>query len=86
MGADRSTVQLGLRHALSWVMGLTFGYAGFAVVRAALSSLVMYDWTIYGPSLMLFAFCIFINIHYYFMNSVMWRKRNLSVQLHLFSQ
>ena len=39
----------------------------------------------FGPSLFLFMFYIFINIHHYFLDNVMWRRGNPDVQQYIFS-
>ena len=65
--------------------GIALGYAGFSVAPAWLTSHVAYDRSAFGPSLFLFMFWIFINIHHYFLDTVMWRKGNPDVQRYLFS-
>ena len=42
--------------------------------------------TAFGPSLYLFAFTIFVNIHHYFVDNVLWRKDNPSVKQYVFGQ
>ena len=49
-------------------------------------SFMPYDRHLLGPSLFLFAFYIFINIHHYFLDNVMWRRGNPDVQQYLFAK
>lgn len=74
-----------LRFALFILLGVALGYAGFSLIPAWLTSQVRYDRDAFGPSLFLFMFWIFINIHHYFIDTVMWRKGNPDVQRFLFS-
>ena len=39
-----------------------------------------------GPALFLFSFYIFINIHHYFLDNVMWRRGNPDVQQYIFAR
>ena len=39
---------------------------------------------LHGPSLFLFVCWVTVNVHHYFMDSVMWRRDNPKVKQHLF--
>jgi hypothetical protein len=67
--------------ALSFVLG----YCMFWQAPAWLDANVAYDKQVFGPSLFFFLFWIFINVHHYFMDTVMWRKGNPEVKRHLFA-
>lgn len=45
---------------------------------------LVYNSTILGSSFYLFAFFVFINIHHYFIDNVLWRRDNPHVREHLF--
>lgn len=64
---------------------LILGYAGFWLVPEWLNSRVPYDKTVFGGSLFFFVSWIFINIHHYCLDTVMWRKGNPDVAAYLFS-
>lgn len=67
------------------LLGLLLGFAGFWAVPLLLDSIVGYDRETFGPSLFLFMFWIFINVHHYFLDNVMWRKENPDMQKYLFA-
>ena len=52
------------------------GIHGFWGVPELLGSLVPYDQEIFGGALFFFLFWIFINVHHYFLDNVMWRRQN----------
>ena len=66
------------------VLGLGLGYLGFWAAPAWLGTHVPYDRALFGDSLFFFIFWIFINVHHYFLDTVMWRKGNPDVAEHLF--
>jgi hypothetical protein len=80
-----SGIRPNIRFMFFIAVGLGLGYLGFWVVPGWLDSNVNYSKEIFGGSLFLFIFWIFINVHHYFLDSVMWRKGNPDVQKHLFS-
>jgi|SRR5579871_6247551 len=67
-------------------IGTFLGFLGFMGVPRILDAVVSYDKHLYGPSLFLFAFYIFINVHHYFLDNVMWRRGNPDVVQHIFSR
>ncbi len=66
-------------------IGVFLGYLGFMGVPRFIDSVLPYDKRVFGPSLFLFMFYIFINIHHYFLDNVMWRRGNPDVQRHIFA-
>ena len=66
-------------------IGVFLGYLGFMGVPRFIDSVFPYDKRVFGPSLFLFMFYIFINIHHYFLDNVMWRRGNPDVQRHIFA-
>lgn len=65
--------------------GLLLGYFGFWVIPYFLSDVVAFDRFIWGSSIFVVMCWVFINIHHYFIDSVMWRKTNKDLFQHLFS-
>jgi hypothetical protein len=65
--------------------GIVLGAAGFWWIPRFLDSSIAYDRAVFGSQLFMFMFWIFINIHHYFLDNVMWRKDNPDVRRHLFS-
>ncbi len=66
-------------------LGGLLGFLGFWFAPMFLQVVVPYDKGVFGASLFLFIFWIFINVHHYFLDNVMWRKGNPDVQRFLFS-
>jgi hypothetical protein len=67
-------------------IGIFLGFLGFMGVPRILDATFPYDKHLFGPSLFLFAFYIFINVHHYFLDNVMWRRGNPDVVQHIFSR
>ena len=65
--------------------GLLLGYLGFWGVPKFLDAYVPYDKSIFGGTMFLFVFWIFINVHHYFLDNVMWRRENPDTKKYLFS-
>jgi hypothetical protein len=80
-----SDIKPSLRFGLFIAIGLALGYIAFWLLPEWLNANINYSKEIFGTSLFLFLFWIFINIHHYFLDTVMWRKGNPDVQTHLFS-
>src|SRR5258705_7444604 len=53
--------------------GIFLGFLGFMGVPRFIDSVLPYDKRVFGPSLFLFMAYIFINVHHYFLDNVMWR-------------
>ena len=70
--------------ALFVVTGFILGYAGFWYVPQWLGRHINYDQATFGGALFLFLFWVFINVHHYFLDNVMWRKDNPDTRLYLF--
>jgi hypothetical protein len=83
--ALESSIRPTIRFALFIALGLGLGYLCFWVVPNILDAKVTYSKELFGNALFLFVFWIFINVHHYFLDSVMWRKGNPDVQEHLFA-
>ncbi len=70
-----------------------YGYLFFSVVLGAilfyflpkyLDQMNFFDFDLYGPTVVMFYFVIFLNIHHYFIDNVIWKKNNEEMQKYLF--
>lgn len=69
-------------------VGLVMGAAGFWWVPVGLEALRtgMIDFDPKGPALALACFWLFINVHHYLIDNVLWRKDNPNVDRYLFGR
>jgi hypothetical protein len=74
-----------LRFALFYMVGLALGYAAFWAIPEYLNDTVAYDRDTFGETMFLFIFWIFINVHHYFLDNVIWRAENPETKKHLFA-
>ena len=74
-----------LNMALFVVLGVILGALGFWAIPIMLKVLVTYDADVFGSRMFMFIFFIFINVHHYFLDNVMWRRGNPDVQRYLFN-
>lgn len=65
-------------------VGCVLGYLCFWRTPFILDAHFGYDKQIFGGTLFLFIFWIFINVHHYFLDNVMWRKDNPDTRRYLF--
>jgi hypothetical protein len=63
---------------------LFLGFLGFHALPWLLDSIIPYDTAIFGSALFMFMFVVFINIHHYFIDNVLWRKENTDISKYLF--
>jgi hypothetical protein len=73
-----------LRLAVFLGLGILLGWLGFWGLPAWLNGAIAYDRAALGPTVFLFVFWIFINIHHYFLDNVMWRRENPETRRFLF--
>lgn len=66
--------------------GVVLGYLGFWMAPGFLDQHLGYDRNVFGTSLFIFLFWVFINIHHYCLDNVMWRKDNPDTRKYLFDQ
>jgi hypothetical protein len=66
------------------VMGVLLGFLGFWGVPIAADGLVPYDKQAIPGALFPFMFWIFLNVHHYVLDSVMWRSGNPETKAYLF--
>jgi hypothetical protein len=60
------------------------GIAGFWWLPRLFDRVVAYDTETFGGTMFMFMFWIFINIHHYFMDNVIWRRENPDTARSLF--
>ena len=65
------------------VIGGLLGGIGFWIAPHILDSVVGYDRAVFGTALFLFMGWTFINIHHYFIDSVIWRRENDATRRYL---
>lgn len=70
--------------ALFVLYGFILGYLGFWLFPEILQGVFPEYSGVFGGALFLFLFWVFINIHHYFMDNVMWRKDNPDTRRYLF--
>lgn len=66
-------------------LGVVLGYVGFWGAPELLQAVVPYDRAMIGATAFLFVFWVFINVHHYFLDNVMWRSQNPDVRKYLFA-
>ncbi len=66
------------------LLGIVLGYLGLDGIPRFLDTVLPYDQGIFGTGLFYFSFVIFINVHHYFLDNVMWRRGNPDIQQFLF--
>lgn len=66
-------------------VGILIGAAIFDVIPRFLDRTLHYDQQVFGKALFLFMFYIFINIHHYFIDNVIWRREGEEPKNYLFS-
>lgn len=80
-----SSARPALRFALFSIIGFGLGYLGFWFLPEWLNANISYSKELFGSYLFMYVFWIFINVHHYTLDAVMWRKGNPDVQAHLFT-
>lgn len=65
-------------------LAVVLGLSGFWWVPKLLELTVRYDAEVYGGAVFLFMFWVFINIHHYLLDNVMWRRENPEARTYLF--
>lgn len=79
------TRAMALRLARFAIAGLVLGFAGFWFLPSMLDKAAAYDREVFGAAMFLFVFWIFINVHHYFLDNVMWRRENPDTKKYLFT-
>jgi hypothetical protein len=64
--------------------GMVLGFLGFWLLPTMADAIVPYDRQAIAGALFLFVFWIFINVHHYLLDNVMWRRENPDTRAYLF--
>ena len=81
--AVRSSLSAHIARFIGW--GIVLGLMGFWVLPMLANTVIGYDHAVLGTTFFLFAAWIFINVHHYFIDNVIWRRDNPETQRFLFS-
>jgi hypothetical protein len=65
--------------------GLVLGWIGFVVLPMLFHLAFSPDSETFGPTVFVFIFVMWINIHHYFIDNVIWRRDNEDVRKYLFA-
>lgn len=66
-------------------VGVVLGFCGFGLLPVLGDTLVPYDKALFGGTALMFVAWVFINVHHYFIDNVMWRRENPDAKAYLFS-
>ena len=73
-------------HVAKFVLAaVLLGWLGFLILPGYLDNAVNYDKAAIGGSFFAFSALIFINVHHYFIDNVIWRRENPESQKYLFA-
>jgi hypothetical protein len=84
VGGEKNRDELRKRMVVFIGLGMLIGILAFEGIPRWLDRTVSYEHSEYGATLFTAMIWIFINIHHYFLDNVMWRKDNPDVGKHLF--
>ncbi|WP_101675872.1 hypothetical protein [Alloalcanivorax mobilis] len=73
-----------MRLSMFFAIAVILGYLMFWGLPLFFYEFFDYDQSVFGSSLFLYFFLIFVNVHHYFMDSVIWRKGNPDTGKYLF--
>ena len=65
--------------------GLVLGWVGFMGLPLLFQASLSPDPALFGPAVFVFIFVMWINIHHYFIDNVIWRRDNEDVRKYLFA-
>jgi hypothetical protein len=65
--------------------GLVLGIVGFGALPALFQVSLAPDTALWGPTVFAFIFVVWINLHHYFIDNVIWRRDNEDVRRFLFA-
>lgn len=74
-----------LNLAVFITLGFLLGVLAFWLAPIFLNLVVAYDSDVFGARMFTFMFFIFINVHHYFLDNVMWRRDNPDMRRYLFN-
>jgi hypothetical protein len=74
-----------LMMSLFITIAAVLGFLGFHLLPMFMDTLIFYDKTLFGITMFVFMWWVFINVHHYFIDNTIWRKENKDVQQFLFA-
>jgi hypothetical protein len=74
-----------VRFAKFVAWGVVLGWVGFMGLPSLFHASLSPDPSLFGPSVFVFIFVMWINIHHYFIDNVIWRRDNEDVRKYLFA-
>ena len=80
-----SSSSIGLQFGKFVATGIGLGWLGFIGLPALFHIGLAPDESVWGPSVFVFIFMMWINIHHYFIDNVIWRRDNEDVRKYLFA-
>jgi hypothetical protein len=76
---------IAIRFAKFVATAIVLGWVGFIGLPVAFEIGLSPDPAVWGPSVFVFIFMMWINIHHYFIDNVIWRRDNEDVRKYLFA-
>jgi len=67
------------------LVGVVLGIVGFGALPALFQASLAPDAALWGPTVFAFIFVVWINLHHYFIDNVIWRRDNEDVRRFLFA-
>ncbi len=74
-----------MRFTLFLAMGIVLGFMAFWAIPFLASALTSFDPLVFGVTPFFFICWIFVNVHHYCLDNVMWRRENPDTKKYLFS-
>ena len=74
-----------IRFANFVLWGVVLGWVGFMGLPSLFHARLSPDPSVFGPAVFVFIFVMWINIHHYFIDNVIWRRDNEDVRKYLFA-
>lgn len=68
------------------ITGIVLGFVAFWGGPILLDAVVPYDKAVFGGTMFLFVCWVFVNVHHYFLDNVMWRRENPETGKYLFAR
>ena len=76
---------IAIRFAKFVATAIVLGWVGFIGLPVVFEIGLSPDPAVWGPSVFVFIFMMWINIHHYFIDNVIWRRDNEDVRKYLFA-
>ena len=83
-GGDDIAPGAGALREVRW-LGSVLGWIGFTGLPLLFHASLSPDPALFGPAVFVFIFVMWINIHHYFIDNVIWRRDNEDVRKYLFA-